>query len=437
MTEKPLWQPSDILTADHDNDLDAESPKRRGRIPQSAWPRILAMHAEGSTLAQIARAFECTPSAISYILRKAEAMPSQLKADDGVDNAAIAPAPARVAPKEEPARLHPSALDTGLRPPREASIAPPVREARVELSEAPAPDERAVGAFEATGGRSGSLPHEQTGRDRHGGEQQGGWGGRQRRFHRPTDTLDGEPQANPPLQASSGQGMQGQAAYGAPRRPVPGQGPARAGFERPPSGSPAPSVQGRTHGTERPYGLERDERRRDERPMRQQHANGSSAGGPVPSAQGRPGRDRPFEGRGGETRFDSRPDPRNERAAWAGDESDRQPFDSSIDDQPSDVVYPYRLQRNPARLEAQETPQQPADQRMDEAARACAEAYRAWKSQSADGKGAQSLSDAVHDLRKVIARMEIELSASRREEVRPLPVSAYRANRSSPQQSRG
>ncbi|MBK3772761.1 hypothetical protein GAY31_00905 [Azospirillum brasilense] len=50
-----------------------EAPKKRGRIPQSAWPQILERYRSGATLSAIAREFECTPSAISYIIRKAEA----------------------------------------------------------------------------------------------------------------------------------------------------------------------------------------------------------------------------------------------------------------------------------------------------------------------------------------------------------------------------
>lgn len=50
-----------------------ESPKKRGRIPQSAWPQILERYRAGATLSAIAREFSCTPSAISYIVRKAEA----------------------------------------------------------------------------------------------------------------------------------------------------------------------------------------------------------------------------------------------------------------------------------------------------------------------------------------------------------------------------
>ena len=75
MTNTTSWQPSDIMNADSGNDADSsESPKRqRGRIPQSAWSRILQRYRAGATLSAIAREFDCTPSAISYIVRKAEA----------------------------------------------------------------------------------------------------------------------------------------------------------------------------------------------------------------------------------------------------------------------------------------------------------------------------------------------------------------------------
>jgi transposase-like protein len=71
MTQSSLWQPSDIMSAEAGTE--PEAPKRRGRIPQSAWPHILERHRAGATLSAIAREFDCTPSAISYIVRKAEA----------------------------------------------------------------------------------------------------------------------------------------------------------------------------------------------------------------------------------------------------------------------------------------------------------------------------------------------------------------------------
>ncbi len=76
---------------------DSEPTKRRrGRIPASAYPDILRRQAEGETLAMIAEDFGCTPSAVSYAIKKAQA--------DGVpmaDRAEEAPAPAA---QEPPAR---------------------------------------------------------------------------------------------------------------------------------------------------------------------------------------------------------------------------------------------------------------------------------------------------------------------------------------------
>jgi transposase-like protein len=60
-----------------DTGSEPESPKKRGRIPQSAWPEILERYNGGATLSAIAREFECTPSAISYIIKKAEAASGQ------------------------------------------------------------------------------------------------------------------------------------------------------------------------------------------------------------------------------------------------------------------------------------------------------------------------------------------------------------------------
>lgn len=98
---------------------EAESPRRRGRIPQSAWPQILERYRTGATLSAIAREFECTPSAISYIVRKAEAAGTAGDAPTGdAENTAepslpleapapaaprAAAAPAAAAPVETPA----------------------------------------------------------------------------------------------------------------------------------------------------------------------------------------------------------------------------------------------------------------------------------------------------------------------------------------------
>jgi transposase-like protein len=102
------------MTADIGND--AESSKKRGRIPQSAWPQIVDRYRSGATLSAIAREYECTPSAISYIIRKAEAAgvePGGLsdEAEDAAEDAGSVEdaAPPVAAPVSPPAPLPPPA----------------------------------------------------------------------------------------------------------------------------------------------------------------------------------------------------------------------------------------------------------------------------------------------------------------------------------------
>ncbi|KAA0582079.1 hypothetical protein FZ983_06110 [Azospirillum sp. B21] len=115
-----------------------ESPKKRGRIPQSAWPQILERYRSGATLSAIAREFECTPSAISYIIKKAEAASGQgdaahgdddqgdVQADDGQSSVPAAPAEetsapvtaAPAAPAAEPAPAAPAEAEAPAEPRR-------------------------------------------------------------------------------------------------------------------------------------------------------------------------------------------------------------------------------------------------------------------------------------------------------------------------------
>src|SRR5215468_1522396 len=47
-----------------------EKSSKRGKIPQSDWPSIMARYEAGETLASIARTYDCSPPAISYILSR-------------------------------------------------------------------------------------------------------------------------------------------------------------------------------------------------------------------------------------------------------------------------------------------------------------------------------------------------------------------------------
>lgn len=50
-----------------------ERSGKRGKIPQQDWPRIIERYEAGETLASIARTYDCSPPAISYILSRSRA----------------------------------------------------------------------------------------------------------------------------------------------------------------------------------------------------------------------------------------------------------------------------------------------------------------------------------------------------------------------------
>ena len=70
-------------------------------------------------------------------------------------------------------------------------------------------------------------------------------------------------------------------------------------------------------------------------------------------------------------------------------------------------------------------------QRLSEAADACIKTYEAWRGKSGDAGAREALQDAVHELRKVAARLEIELAVSDRKQHgnEPIPIPAHRAAR--------
>jgi hypothetical protein len=47
-----------------------EKSSKRGKIPQSDWPLIMARYDAGETLASIARTYDCSPPAISYVVSR-------------------------------------------------------------------------------------------------------------------------------------------------------------------------------------------------------------------------------------------------------------------------------------------------------------------------------------------------------------------------------
>jgi hypothetical protein len=53
-----------------------EKSSKRGKIPSSDWPLIMARYEAGETLASIARTYDCSPPAISYIVSRTREKPA-------------------------------------------------------------------------------------------------------------------------------------------------------------------------------------------------------------------------------------------------------------------------------------------------------------------------------------------------------------------------
>ena len=53
-----------------------EKSGKRGKIPQSDWPLIMGRYEAGETLSSIARTYDCSPPAISYIVSRSKAKPA-------------------------------------------------------------------------------------------------------------------------------------------------------------------------------------------------------------------------------------------------------------------------------------------------------------------------------------------------------------------------
>lgn len=70
-------------------------------------------------------------------------------------------------------------------------------------------------------------------------------------------------------------------------------------------------------------------------------------------------------------------------------------------------------------------------QRLKDASEACIKAYEAWGGSKKNAEAREALQEAVHELRKVAARLEIEVASSERDEMtqRPIAVPPHRASR--------
>lgn len=67
--------------------------------------------------------------------------------------------------------------------------------------------------------------------------------------------------------------------------------------------------------------------------------------------------------------------------------------------------------------------------RLQETSEACLKAYAEWVDKKKDVKAQEELSSAIHELRKVSSRLEIELAISERDQMtsKPLPIPSHRS----------
>ena len=70
-----------------------EKSTKRGKIPQSDWPLIMARYEAGETLSSIARTYDCSPPAISYVVSRSRARRPAAPASTVPPAAAKAPEP--------------------------------------------------------------------------------------------------------------------------------------------------------------------------------------------------------------------------------------------------------------------------------------------------------------------------------------------------------
>lgn len=110
-----------------------EKSNKRGKIPQSDWPQIMARYEAGETLASIAKTYDCSPPAISYIVSRSRARhtntpatpaatePQLVKAHPHAPAAQAEAVDASAAPGTEAAALAPS-VQNGAEGPSQAPL---------------------------------------------------------------------------------------------------------------------------------------------------------------------------------------------------------------------------------------------------------------------------------------------------------------------------
>lgn len=69
-------------------------------------------------------------------------------------------------------------------------------------------------------------------------------------------------------------------------------------------------------------------------------------------------------------------------------------------------------------------------ERLKETADACLKSYEAWDSDKKKSESRENLQEAIHELRKVASRLEIEIAVSERDAMsdKPLPIPPHRSS---------
>ena len=79
------------------------------------------------------------------------------------------------------------------------------------------------------------------------------------------------------------------------------------------------------------------------------------------------------------------------------------------------------------------------EERLKKTADTCIATYNAWVSKKEDIALRETLQEAVHELRKVAARLEIQIAVSERKETtqKPMPIPSHRSSHKRPQKHGG
>ncbi|MEM8834091.1 MAG: hypothetical protein AAGB32_06095 [Pseudomonadota bacterium] len=68
-------------------------------------------------------------------------------------------------------------------------------------------------------------------------------------------------------------------------------------------------------------------------------------------------------------------------------------------------------------------------ERLKESSKTCLDSYEAWNGNKKDSDGRENLQESIHELRKVISRLEIEIAVSERDNSsnKPIPIPTHRS----------